>query len=96
MAALDDLYKQYNECAASFDKDVRSRTLQHAGKKLKFDFRLECFEPAMKDIDEWCESQKVLFKEPSIFKDPQDIRRVCEVAALFEVAFNTSMADHQT
>jgi hypothetical protein len=95
MAAINDLEKQYNEGAASFDEDVRSRTLQHAGKKLDFDFRLECFESAMKNIEEWCESQKVLFKEPSIFKDPQDIRRVCEVAELFEVAFNTAMADHQ-
>jgi hypothetical protein len=71
---------------ALFDGEVRSRTLQEAGKSMGFDLKLDCYDPAPVSIEDWCESQDTLLQERPILKDPQDLVEMGAIAEDFETA----------
>jgi hypothetical protein len=57
----------------SYDGEIRSRAQQEAGTQADFSLRLECFEQAPVDVEDWCEAQYILFDERPIFKDADNL-----------------------
>jgi hypothetical protein len=78
--------EQYDYAAATFYAKIRSRNLQSAGKSMGFNLKLDCYEQATIEINDWCDSQDTLFEVRPIFKDSQDLVEVATIAKEFEVA----------
>ena len=77
----------YDANAASFDDEKKARVLQEAGKQMGFNLKLDCYEQAASNFQDWLKFQPALFKERSvIFKDKEDVESSNKVAETFDVA----------
>jgi hypothetical protein len=88
LAAFD---KHYDASTHSYDSEIRSRARQEAGTQLKFNLRLECFEQAPVDVEGWRETQYTLFGERPIFKNPDDLADMDNIAQAFDVALSVAV-----